>query len=107
MALVVPSVEIANRRNTLGVWRPDSEIRARDFALSDDMSAEFLPEIIVRALVEKMQVVRRQQADIRGNVFSTWCESRAHAIDLSAALPQYCRMPSSGIFTQSGRLFSS
>ena len=52
-------------RDALGVRRPDREVRAGGSPSARRVGAELLPEARVRALVEEVEVVRRQQGRSR------------------------------------------
>ena len=81
----VPVVEVADHAHLVGVWRPDGEERA----VLHQVRPQLFVQVAVRALVEEVEVERRQQ---RGANHPGATRSR---------------IPRSGMRTQSGLLLSS
>ncbi len=53
---VVPAVGVAHQRRPAGQWRPHRECRAAHTLVIDDPRAEALPQAVVRALADEVQV---------------------------------------------------
>ncbi len=56
MTPTVPVVELGHDADARRIWRPDCEPRATDPAEDTDLCAEFVVDLLVRALAEEVQV---------------------------------------------------
>src|SRR5262245_28433359 len=63
MARGVPVVEVTDDREVLGIRRPHREVHAA----VDRMRAQLLPEAVVGAFVEQVEVLVAQQAEVVGH----------------------------------------
>jgi hypothetical protein len=61
MALLVPLIEVSNDRDALGIRRPHGEARPVFTVHRPQMRTQSLPEFVMRALVEEMNVVVRNE----------------------------------------------
>ena len=57
VAALIPAVEITHNENLHGIRRPDSELSAAYPVVVHDMSAQFVVESKVAALVKEVEVV--------------------------------------------------
>ena len=64
LAVPVPAVEVAHDRHRLGIGRPDREVRPLHALMGHDMRAELVIEPVVRALVEEIEIVVGQEAEV-------------------------------------------
>src|SRR5205823_1228644 len=61
MGVLVPAVEVADDVDALGVRRPDRVERAGDAVHRAGVRSELLVETVVRAFVEEVEVVLREE----------------------------------------------
>ncbi len=64
MHAAVPSVEVADHADTIGVRRPHGEMHAGGRTQVDSMRAELLEDAVVRAFAEQMQIEVSQHAAV-------------------------------------------